>query len=85
MADSRHGSVREREEYRQDEHFIEVLRRFQLAAAGVMLVGLTISTLVCAGEFKMPWLVGAGGAVFLLGILCFFLSRPLARWWVGRK
>lgn len=84
-ADPGHGTAREREKLRQETQFVDVLRRFQLGAACVMLAGLTLSTLVCAGEFKMPWLVGAGGVVFLLGLGLFAVARPLTRWWTGTK
>lgn len=84
-ADPGHGTAREREESRKETQFADVLRRFQLVAAGVMLVGLTVSTLVCAGEFKMPWLIGAGGILFLLGLGLFAVARPLTRWWTGSK
>jgi len=79
------GTAREREEFRSEAQFVDVLRRFQLIAAGVMLVGLTVSTLVCAGEFKIPWLVGVGAIVFLLGLGLFAVGRPLTRWWTGSK
>ena len=82
-ADPGHGTPREREESRKAERFIEVLRIVQLASAGVMFVGMTTSTLVCAGEFKQPWLVWAGGGVFVSGLGLFAVARPLARWWTG--
>ena len=84
-ADEGHGTASERETFRQDARFVEVLRRIQIGAAGVMLVGLTLSTFVCAGEFKLPWLVAAGGVVLLLGLILFFLSRTLTRWWMDRN
>jgi hypothetical protein len=74
-----------RDDLRRDESYISTLRRFQLAAAAVMFVGLTTSTLVCAGEFNRPWLVATGGALFLLGILCYFVATPAARFWSRRK
>jgi hypothetical protein len=84
-ADPSHRTAREREEFRTEARFVDVLRRFQLVAAGVMLVGLTVSTLVCAGEFKLPWLVGAGGVVVLLGLGLFAVARPMTRWWTREK
>ena len=83
--DPGHGTAHERERFRQETQFVDVLRRFQLGAAGVMLVGVTVSTLVCAGEFKMPSLVAGGGIVFLLGLGLFGVARPFTRWWTGSK
>ena len=67
------------------ERFIAVLRRLQLASAGVMLVGLTLATLVCAGEFKLHWLIAAGGVVLAAGLAFYFISGPLARWYCNRR
>ena len=72
-------------ELQAQQQFIDVLRRIQLASAGVMLVGVVVATFVCAGEFQLPWLVAAGGGVFLAGLALFGLSRPLARWWGRRR
>ncbi len=75
-----HGTARERAEFRQEQRFIEVLQRLQLSAAAVMLLGLTISTLVCAGEFKLAWLVWTGWGIFGAGLVGFALARPVSRW-----
>jgi hypothetical protein len=76
---------RERGEFGREEQYINALRLLQLGAAAVMLVGLTTATLVCAGEFKQPWLVASGGGVFLLGLLGYFAALPAARRWSRRK
>ncbi len=76
-----HGTARERAEFRETERFVEVLRRFQLASAAVMLLGVATATLVCAGEFQQPWLIAGGGGVFVLGLALFGAAKPLAHWW----
>jgi hypothetical protein len=81
-ADRGHGTARDRAEFRETERFVALLRRFQLASAVVMLVGVATATLVCAGEFQQPWLVAAGGGVFVLGLALFAASRPFARRWM---
>lgn len=70
---------------RAEQRFIAALRQFQLASAGVMLVGVTTATLVCAGEFRQPWLIAAGAVLFVLGLALYGLSRPLARRWTSRR
>ncbi|GEM_PF-6318635 len=84
-ADRGHGTARDRKAFRETERLVEVLRRFQLASAAVMLLGVATATLVCAGEFQQPWLVAGGGATFVLGLALFGGSRPLARWWIGSR
>ncbi len=72
-------------ELQAQQRFIDVLRHLQLASAGVMLVGLTVATCVCAGEFRLPWLVAAGGIMFAAGVVFYFAARPVARWWCARE
>jgi predicted membrane channel-forming protein YqfA (hemolysin III family) len=68
-----------------DERFIDALRQFQLASAGVMLVGFTVATIVCVGEFKQLWIMAAGGVVFALGLALYGVAPRLARWWISRR
>jgi uncharacterized membrane protein YedE/YeeE len=76
-----HGTGRERNEFQKNVRFTAVLRRFQLASAVVMLIGVVTAAVVCAGAIESPWPVAVGGAVFGLGLLLYGLARPLARWW----
>lgn len=85
-------SRRKREKVHEDkadvqsrERFIGVLRRLQLASAGVMLVGVTLATLICAGEFNFPWLIAAGGVVLAAGLAFYGVCGPLARWYCKRR
>ena len=79
--DAGHGTARERAEYRKTIAYADLLRRFQLTSAVVMLLGVTAVMVILVGEFKRYWVVAAGSAVFVLGLLLFGLARPLARWW----
>ena len=79
--DAGHGNAHERAAFRKTVQFAAALRRIQLFSAAVMLLGLTIAMVVLVGEFKLFWMVGAGGALFTVGLLLFALGRPLARWW----